>query len=107
MGGGVSTQNAKQYANLYAKEGFRTIKEGVKEGTRAARQGLELSKAVYRKFDVTGQKRKKVCRPNHMPLLVLLVTMATKNSSVSETTSTGHRGSEGGEEEEAARAEEK
>jgi len=106
MGGGVSTQNAKQYANLYAKEGFRTIKEGVKEGTRAARQGLELSKAVYRKFDVTGQKRKKVCRPNHMPLLVLFTT-ATKNSSVSEITSTGHRGSEGGEEEEAARAEEK
>lgn len=63
MGAGVSSENAKNYANLYAKEGLRTVKDGVREGTRAARQGLELSKAVYRKFDVTGKKRKQVKVP--------------------------------------------
>ena len=75
MGGGASTQ-AKQYANLYATEGLRTVKDGIRESTRAARQGLELSKAIYRKIDVTGQKRKKVrhhltpaSEPNHPRLL--------------------------------------
>eukprot|EP00961_Rhodomonas_salina_P233276 3152452-Rhodomonas_salina.4 len=54
-----SKDQTRDFVATYSKEAYRAVKSSVKAGGRQVSNGLTVARAITRKLDLTGEKRKK------------------------------------------------